>query len=61
MRVERQRMPIASREPEAQGVDLVIYEYKDARPPDLDAPLHIELPLGNRTINLTLRDIIGSR
>ena len=59
--VERQRILIDSRQPEAAGIHLVVYEYRDAQPPNLDAPLQIELPLGNRAIKLTLRDVLKLR
>jgi hypothetical protein len=59
--VERQRIPIVSREPEAQGKALVVYEYLEAQPPDLDAELDIGLPLGRREIKLRLRDLGAPR
>jgi hypothetical protein len=55
--VERQRVPIRSRLPQTQGIDLVVYEFMEARPPDLDAELHIGLPLAGRDIRLRLRDL----
>jgi hypothetical protein len=41
------------------GAELVVYEFKDAQPPDLDAELDIDLPLGERAIKLRLRDLVG--
>jgi hypothetical protein len=58
--IERERIPIVSREQEARGVDLVVYEFKDAQAADLDAELDIGLPLGRREIKLRLRDVIGT-
>ena len=54
---ERERVPIRSGLPQAQGVDLVVYEFMDAQPPDLDADLHIALPRAGREIRLRLRDL----
>jgi hypothetical protein len=56
--IERQRIPIASRQPEVEGVDLVIYEYKDAQPGDPDAEFDLGIPLGNRAIKIRMRDLV---
>lgn len=55
--VERLRVPIRSRLPQTQGIDLVVYEFLEAGPPDLDAELHIGLPVAGRDIRLRLRDL----
>ena len=57
---ERQRVPIRSRLPWTQGIDLVVYEFADAGPPDLDAELHMGLPLAGRTLKVRLRDLSKS-
>jgi len=54
---ERERVPIRSRLPQTQGLDLVVYEFLDAGPPDLDAELYIGLPRAGREIRLRLRDL----
>jgi hypothetical protein len=54
--IERYRVPVVSTA--LPGVDLIVYEYRDARPPDYDAELHIGLPLSNRDIALRLRDVV---
>jgi hypothetical protein len=58
--IERARIPVITRESVAQGVTLVVYEFKDARPADPDATLNINLPLGGRQINVRMRDLTGS-
>jgi hypothetical protein len=55
--IERRRIPIVSTA--LYGAELVVYEFKDAQPPDLDAELDIDLPLGERAIKLRLRDLVG--
>ncbi|HEX5069602.1 MAG TPA: glycosyltransferase family 39 protein [Vicinamibacterales bacterium] len=56
--IERQRIPVVSRELEARGMDLVVYEYRNAQPPDPDAEVFIGLPMGNREIKVHLRDLL---
>jgi hypothetical protein len=58
--IERQRIPVVSGELEAQGMSLVVYEYRNAQPPDPDAQVFIGLPMGNREIKVHLRDLILS-
>ena len=41
-------------------IDLVVYEFADAGPPDLDAELHMGLPLAGRTLKVRLRDLSKS-
>jgi hypothetical protein len=57
--IERERIPIVSREGRVSGVNLLIYEFKDAVPPDLNARIAIDLPKGDRAIRLRLGDVIG--
>lgn len=53
---ERRRIPIESRDGAVSGLDLVIYEFKDAQPPDLDAKLNVSAR--RRTWSLRLRDLL---
>ena len=55
--LERERIPIGTRDRRLQGVDLVIYEYKDAKAGDPDAELDMELPLVDREIRVKLSDL----
>jgi hypothetical protein len=54
---ERLRVPIRTQLPQSAGIDLVVYEFLEAEPPDLDADLHIALPRAGRNIRLRLRDL----
>lgn len=58
--IERQRIPIRTIAASARDQDLVIYEFPEAGPPDLDAEIHIGLPLGGRDIRVKLRDVLSS-
>ena len=58
--VERRRIPIVTRQPDARGVDLVVYEYREARAPDPDAQVDIGVRRANRTIRVPMRDLVGS-
>jgi hypothetical protein len=53
---ERRRIPIASRDRVVSGLDLVIYEFKDAQPPNLDAKLNVSAR--SRQFSLRLRDLL---
>ena len=55
--VERERIPIVNNV--TRNKHLVIYEFLDSQPADLDAELDIGLPLGRRKIKLRLRDLVG--
>jgi hypothetical protein len=57
--VERRRIPIVSREPGMRGVDLLVYEYRDARPADADATVDIGVWRAGRTITVPMRDLTG--
>ncbi len=57
--VERHRIPIASRDRAVSGLDLVVYEFKEAQPPSLDTELNIDLPLRKRGVRLRLNDLLG--
>ncbi len=52
--VQRRRIPIG---PGVEGVDLVVYEYLDARPAARDAELDLNIPLVGRRISVRLADI----
>ena len=56
--IERRRIPIESRDPKATGLNLLIYEYLDAQPPDLDTELDIALKFRPRNVKLRLRDLV---
>ena len=56
--VERHRIPIVSRQPDARGVELVIYEFLDARAPDPDAEVDIGVRRANRTIRVPMGDLV---
>ena len=53
---ERRRIPIESRDRAVSGLDLVIYEFKDAQPPNLDAQLNVSAR--RRQFSLRLRDLL---
>ena len=53
---ERRRIPIESRDGAVSGLDLVIYEFKDPQPPNLDAKLNVSAR--RRTWSLRLRDLL---
>jgi hypothetical protein len=55
--VERSRVPITTRDRRLRNVDLVIYEYKDAKAPHPDAELDLALPLVGRDIRVRLADL----
>jgi hypothetical protein len=53
---ERERIPVISTA--APGLMLILYEYLEAQPADLDAEVRIGLPLGQRDYTLRLRDLV---
>jgi hypothetical protein len=55
--IERRRIRIATTDRRLQGVDLVVYEYKDAKPADFNTVLDIKVPLVGRDIRLRLSDL----
>jgi hypothetical protein len=57
--VLRQRIPVVSTA--APGLNLFVYEYLEAQPPDYDARISIDLPLGQRDFSLHLRDLVKPR
>lgn len=59
--VERVRIPVVTQEPLGQGITLVVYQLKDARPADPDATLTINLPLGGRQILVRMGDLTAPR
>ena len=58
--IERQRIPIVTTDPLLKGRNLVVYEFRDARPPDPEAELDINLPKGGREIKLRMKDLLSS-
>lgn len=55
---ERRRFPIETRDRRLEGIDLVVYEYLDARLPALDAEVDVGLPIIGRDIRLRLGDLL---
>lgn len=55
--IERWRQPIGTRDRRLRGVDLAVYEYKDAKPGDPDTELDLSLPLIGRDIRVRLSDL----
>jgi len=55
----RQRIPVVSTA--APGLNLLVYEYLDAKPPDYNATISIDVPLGQRDFTLPLRDLVKPR
>jgi hypothetical protein len=55
--IERQRTPIETNDRRLRDVDLVVYEYKAAKPADPDAALGLDLPLVGRRITVRLSDL----
>ncbi len=54
---ERARFPVVSTA--APGLELIVYEYLDAQPANLDTEMKIDLPLGSRDFGIRLRDLVG--
>ena len=59
--VERQRIAIGSRDFRVRGTSLAIYEYLEATPADPDAPLMMEMPLANRSLDVRMSDLIDRK
>jgi hypothetical protein len=57
--IERRRIPIVTRDTRLQGVDLVVYEYRDAQLPDLDAVVDMRIPLVGEEFRMPLADLIN--
>jgi hypothetical protein len=53
---ERRRFPTGSRDPRLAGVDVVVYEYLEATPPDPAAEIDVRLPLVGREFRMPLSD-----
>lgn len=56
--VERLRIPVTTREPAAQGVSLVAFEFQKAAPGDPDAEVRLDVRLSDRRISVRLGDIV---
>jgi hypothetical protein len=54
---ERKRFPVVSTA--APGVDLIVYEYLEAQPANLDTVVNIDLPLGERDFGIRLKDLVS--
>jgi len=52
--IERRRIGVDQSDSSRRGPSLVVYEYKDARPPDPDAEIDLNLPLVGREIRVRL-------
>jgi hypothetical protein len=55
--IERGRFPIVTTDARLAGVDVVVYEYRDAQPPADDAFLDMHLPLVGRNIEIPLSEL----
>jgi hypothetical protein len=55
--VERKRVPVITTA--VPGLSLVVYEYLDAVPADLDTEIRINLPIGERDFVIRFRDLVG--
>ena len=55
--VERRRFPVVSTA--ASDLELIVYQYLDAQPADLDATMTIDLPFRQRDYVIRLRDLVG--
>jgi hypothetical protein len=59
--IERRRIPIVTSDRRLRNTDLVVYEYRDAKAPQLDAPLHLNLPVIRDVIDVRLDDLLARR
>jgi hypothetical protein len=57
--VERRRIPVVSRQPDARALNLVVYEFLDAGAPDPDAAVDIGVWRANRQITVPMRDLMS--
>ncbi len=57
--IERARTAVSASDPRFAGVDLVMYEYRDAGPPNLDAPITMTVSARVPAPSLSLRDLAG--
>jgi hypothetical protein len=58
--IERKRIPIVSADRRLRDANLVIYEYRDAQPPDSRAEVVINVPLVGRGVRVPLADLIAA-
>jgi hypothetical protein len=56
--VERRRFPVLTRDRRLADVDVVVYEYLDAKPADTNAEVDVNLPIIGRDIELRLGEIL---
>ena len=54
---ERKRIPVVTTA--APGLSLVVYEYLEAEPANLDTAIMFPLPFGGRNYSIRFRDIVG--
>jgi hypothetical protein len=59
--VERARFPVLTRDRVAGDMSLVVYEYLDPQPPDLEAPLAMTPRLSGRQIRFRLGDLVEAK
>ena len=55
--IERLRIPFGAEESHVRDSSLVVYEYKNATPPDPDAEIDLKIPLVGREIRVRLSDL----
>jgi len=55
--IERLRLPFGAEESRLRDSSLVVYEYKNATPPDPDAEIDLKIPLVGREIRVRLSDL----
>ena len=54
-------VPIGTSDVRLQETNLVVYEFLDARPPDPEAALSMNLPIVSQSVNVRLSDLIGRK
>lgn len=55
--IERYRVAVGTSDPRLEGVDLIVYEYLDAGPPDVDAPIAMDVSAQIAVPSLSLREL----
>lgn len=58
---ERRRLPIGTVDPRLRGTSLAVYEFLDAAPPQPGAVLSIDLPIVQRSLSVSLADLIDRK
>jgi hypothetical protein len=57
--IERLRIPLRSSSQRLKNVDLVVFENVGVAPPNPDARMRLDLPLGGLVIDLRMDDVLG--